>query len=138
MSMKVLSATTLALLIGVSAVSLDTAFAQNGGEARSNDREIKKTLDDKHLTPVRPIRRVGEDNWPAAKDQPRETTGQAAKKEEKKEDKKDEPAKQDSAAQQPAKPEQKQDTAKQQPQQPAKQDTAKQAPSKPDQAKPEQ
>jgi hypothetical protein len=43
---------------------------------------MKKSLDDKHLTPIRPIRRVGDDNWPAAKDQPapaRETTGQSAK-----------------------------------------------------------
>jgi hypothetical protein len=109
MSMKVLSATTLALLIGVSTLSLDTALAQNGGDARSNDRTQQKKLDDRNLTPIRPIRRVGEDNWPTAKDQPRETTGQAAKKEE--------PAKQDTAKQDAAKPEQKpgqkQDTARQ-------------------------
>jgi hypothetical protein len=132
MSMKVLSATTLALLIGVNTLSLNTAVAQNGSEARSNDREMKKTLDDKHLTPVRPIRRVGEDNWPAAKDQPRETTGQAAKTEKtelpkqdsaKQEPAKQEPAKQDIAKQQPAKPEQKQDTAKQES---PKQDVVKQ------------
>ena len=104
MSMKVLSATTLALLIGVSTLSLDTALAQNGGDARSNDRTQQKKLDDRNLTPIRPIRRVGEDNWPTAKDQPRETTGQVAKKEE--------PAKQDTARQEAPKPDaQKQDTA---------------------------
>jgi hypothetical protein len=104
MSMKVLSATTLALLIGVSTLSLDTALAQNGGDARSNDRTQQKKLDDRNLTPIRPIRRVGEDNWPTAKDQARETTGQAAKKEE--------PAKQDTASQDAPKPDaQKKDTA---------------------------
>ena len=148
MSKQVLSATALALLIGVSTFTLNTAIAQNGGEARSNDREMKKELDDKHLTPIRPIRRVGEDNWPTAKDQPppvRETTGQSAKtddkqpaaKQEAKQEPKQEPAKQDTAKQEPAKAEPpKQDTAKQETAKPEqKQDTAKQDAPKPDNAK---
>jgi hypothetical protein len=85
MSKNVLGATALALLIGVSTFSLNTAaFAQNGGEARGNDRATQKKLDDRELTPIRPIRRVGEDSWPSAKNQPapvRETTGQTAKEE---------------------------------------------------------
>ena len=133
MQKQVLSATALALLIGVSTFTLNTALAQNGGEARSNDREMKKALDDKHLTPVRPIRRVGEDNWPAAKNQPApvETTGQSARK-----DEKQEPAKQD-AKETTSQETPKQDTAKQEPakQEPPKQDTARQD-AKPD-AKPE-
>jgi hypothetical protein len=149
MSKQVLSATALALLIGASSFTFYTAIAQNGGEARSNDREVKKTHDDKHLTPIRPIRRVGEDNWPDAKNQPapvRETTGQSAKTDEKKEEKKAE------STQHNAKPETKQtqnkdlgnqapppdkpqDTAKQNAQ--PKQDTAKQD-TKQDSAKPEQ
>jgi hypothetical protein len=86
MSKTVLGASALALLIGVSGLSLDTASAQNGGEARSNDRTISKKLDDRDLTPVRPIRRVGEDSWPAANNQPapaRETSGQSATDEKK-------------------------------------------------------
>jgi len=124
MSKQVLSATAFALLIGVSTFTLDTAVAQNGGEARNNDREMKKTLDDKHLTPIRPIRRVGEENWPAAKDQPapeRETTGQSAKQDDKK---KEEPAKQEA----------KQDVK----QEPAKQESAKQETPKEDSTKSEQ
>ena len=98
MQKKVLSATAFALLIGVSTFTIDVAIAQNGGEARSNDREMKKTLDDKHLTPIRPIRRVGDDNWPTAKDQPapaRETTGQSAKTDENKTEEKQQPVKQE-------------------------------------------
>jgi hypothetical protein len=88
MSKNILGATALALLIGVSGFSLNTAAAQNGGEARSNERANQKKLDDRELTPIRPIRRVGEDSWPAAKNQPttRETTGQSAAAAEKKED----------------------------------------------------
>jgi hypothetical protein len=129
MSKQVLTAAALALLMGVSTFTLDTAVAQNGGEARSNDREIQKKLDDRELTPIRPIRRVGEENWPTAKDQPangasRETSGQAAQTETKKE----EPAKQETV---------KQDAAKQEPvkQDSAKQDSAKQEPAKQDAAK---
>jgi hypothetical protein len=79
MSKGILGVTALALL--VSAFSLNTpVFAQNGGEARSNERASQKKLDDRELTPIRPIRRVGEDSWPAAHNQPvRETTGQPAK-----------------------------------------------------------
>ena len=82
MSTKVLGATTLALLLSVSVLGIDTAIAQTGG---TQSNATKKSLDDKHLTPVRPIRRVGEDSWPAAKNQPaptRETTGQSAEKKE--------------------------------------------------------
>jgi hypothetical protein len=147
MQKQVLSATALALLIGVSSFTLDAAIAQNGSEARSNDREVKKTLDDKHLTPIRPIRRVGEDNWPDAKNQPapvRETTGQSAKTEEKKEEKKAESARKPDTKQtqnkdlgnQAPPPDKPQDTAKQNAPQP-KQDTAKQD-AKQDSAKPEQ
>ena len=161
MQKQVLGATALALLIGVSSFTLDAAIAQNGGEARSNEREVKKTLDDKHLTPIRPIRRVGEDNWPDAKNQPapvRETTGQSAKTDEKKEtagqsaktdEKKEEKKKAESTQQKPdtkqtqnkdlgnqaPPPDKPQDTAKQNAQQ--KQDTAKQD-AKRDSAKPEQ
>jgi hypothetical protein len=86
MTKHILSATALALLMGVAASSLDTALAQTGSEARSNDRTIQKKLDDRELTPIRPIRRVGEDSWPSAKNQPepaRETTGQSAADEKK-------------------------------------------------------
>lgn len=81
MTKRVLGATVLALLIGVSGFSLTVAVAQNGGDARGNARETKKKLDDQHLTPIRPIRRVGDDSWPSAKNQAttRETTGQSAK-----------------------------------------------------------
>lgn len=98
---------------------------------------MQKKLDDRELTPVRPIRRVGEENWPAAKDQPASTSGQASKTEAKTETKKEDPAKQDTAKQDTAKQDSKQEpvkqeTAKQEPakqesnQKPAKQDTAKQ------------
>jgi hypothetical protein len=127
MPAKVLAATTLALLIGTSVFSLDTAAAQNGGEARGNDRTMQKKLDDRDLTPIRPIRRVGPDSWPAAKNpqptnMPRETTGQAAKNSHAQDS-----AKQDTAQQQPAKPEDKTKSASQESrQQPApKQDAAK-------------
>ncbi|HVV80563.1 MAG TPA: DUF1236 domain-containing protein [Pseudolabrys sp.] len=81
MSKQVLSATALALLLSVSAFSIDAAIAQTSDTPSAT----KKSLDDKHLTPIRPIRRVGEDSWPSAKNQPsvRETTGQAAKEEKK-------------------------------------------------------
>jgi hypothetical protein len=107
MSKKTLGATALALLIGVSAFSLNTAAAQNNGEARSNDRANQKKLDDRELTPIRPIRRVGEDSWPSAKNQPapvRETTGQTAREPEKK------PEKKADTAQNTPKPESKPDT----------------------------
>jgi hypothetical protein len=134
MSKQVLTATALALLIGVSGFGFRAALAQNGGDARSHDRAQQKKLDDRDLTPVRPIRRVGEDSWPDAKNRPaaRETTGQSAKDStnEKKEDTaqntaKPEPKNPNLGNQSPP-PDKPQDTAKQnaQPKQdPAKQDT---------------
>jgi hypothetical protein len=163
MSKQVLNATALALLIGVSSLTLNIASAQNGGEARSTDRAQQKKLDDRELTPIRPIRRVGEDSWPTAKDQPapvRETTGQQAKDStDKKPEKKEETAQNTSKpeaksdanknlgnqAPPPDKPENtakqttqpKQDTAKQDaPKAEPKQDTAK-SDTKPDAAKPQ-
>jgi hypothetical protein len=62
---KLLATSALALILG-----LGVAHAQSGGEARSNDRKIEKSLDSKELTPIRPIRRVGENNWPAATNPP--------------------------------------------------------------------
>lgn len=112
MSKSVLGATALALLIGVSAFSLNTAAAQNGSEARSNDRANQKKLDNRELTPIRPIRRVGEDSWPTAKNQPapvRETTGQSAK-ESSKETTADKTEKKEDTAQNTPKPESKPDT----------------------------
>lgn len=112
MSKSVLGATALALLIGVSAFSLNTAAAQNGSEARSNDRANQKKLDNRELTPIRPIRRVGEDSWPTAKNQPapvRETTGQSAK-ESSKETTADKTEKKTDTAQNTPKPESKPDT----------------------------
>ena len=147
MSKQVLGATALALLIGVSTFSLNTAIAENGGDARSNDRAQQKKLDDRELTPIRPIRRVGEDNWPTAKDQPatRETTGQSAKEDtqEKKQEKKKEDTAQNtpkpdtkqnpSLGNQAPPPDKPQDTAQKNTQ--PKQDTAKQDAPKPDSAK---
>jgi hypothetical protein len=106
MPRQVLNATALALLIGVSSLTLNTAIAQNGGEARSTDRAQQKKLDDRELTPIRPIRRVGEDNWPTAKDRPatRETTGQQAK-----DDADKKPEKKEETAQNTTKPESKPD-----------------------------
>ena len=111
MTKQVLGASALALLIGFSTFTLNTALAQNGGDARSNEREMKKTLDDRELTPIRPIRRVGDENWPAAKDQPAtgETSGEASNTE----TKKGEPAKQDEANQDSKQEPAKQETAKQ-------------------------
>jgi outer membrane biosynthesis protein TonB len=118
-----LGASAAVLLLGVSAV----AIAQSGGDVRSNDRKTEKALDHEKLTPIRPIRRVGPEDWPAGdpskraddSNKPKETTGQAAQN-----------PKQDQAKQQaaPAKQDQaKQEPAKQQPaQQPAKETTAQQ------------
>jgi hypothetical protein len=128
MSRTILGATALALLLGVGAV----AIAQSGSDVRSNDRKAEKALDHEKLTPIRPIRRVGPDDWPAGDpnkraddvNKPKETTGQAAS------DSKDS-AKQGQAKQQSPEPP-KQDQAKQEPpqqpptQQPANQNTAQQ------------
>jgi hypothetical protein len=115
MSKNVLGATALALLIGVSAFSLNTAaVAQNGGEARGNDRANQKKLDDRELTPIRPIRRVGEDSWPSAKNQPapvRETTGQTAKEEPAKDTAQDKAADNKAAQEKQDKQEKKENTA---------------------------
>jgi hypothetical protein len=79
MAKQVLSATALALLLSVSAFSIDAATAQTSDTPSAT----KKSLDDKHLTPIRPIRRVGDDSWPSANNRPatRETTGQSPKEE---------------------------------------------------------
>src|SRR4051812_31121365 len=84
---RLLSTTAIALALGLTA-----AAAQSGGDVRKNDRKIEKALDNRELTPIRPIRRVGPDSWPQA--QPSEqqsadqkknettqlsTTGQASK-----------------------------------------------------------
>jgi hypothetical protein len=129
MTTKLLGTAALALLVGVGVSAIDIAAAQNGSEARSNDRALQKTLDDRELTPIRPIRRVGPDSWPAAKDPrptnlPPETTGQSASNDE---DSKQEDAKQDdtkrNAAQQDTKPAQ--SGAAQQDQAAPKQDSAR-------------
>jgi len=62
MTKTFLTTSALALILG-----LGPAIAQSGGDVRSNDRKIEKTLDNKDLTPIRPMRRVGENNWPDAK-----------------------------------------------------------------------
>jgi hypothetical protein len=123
---KLASATALALVLGAGA-----AMAQSGGDARNNDRKIEKALDDQSLTPVRPIRRVGPNDWPAANNA---TTGQST----------EDSAKQDTATQKAATPTQpanqpKQEAAKQEPpkQDTAKQDSPKQDASKQDAAKQE-
>jgi hypothetical protein len=120
---KIASATALALILTI------PASAQSGGDARNNDRKIEKTLDDQALTPVRPIRRVGPNDWPAATNT---TTGQST----------DDSAKQDAAKQNAAEQKQpanqpKQDAAKQEApkQDAAKQDASKQDTSKQDAAK---
>jgi hypothetical protein len=79
MAKQVLSATALALLLSVSAFSIDAATAQTSDTPSAT----KKSLDDKHLTPIRPIRRVGDDSWPWANNRPatRETTGQSPREE---------------------------------------------------------
>jgi Protein of unknown function (DUF1236) len=114
---KLASATALALVLGASA-----AAAQSGGDARNNDRKIEKALDDQALTPVRPIRRVGPNDWPSATNS---TTGQST----------EDAAKQDAAKQTPAAQnqpanQQRQDAAKQEAAKPAtpQQDAAKQNP----------
>ena len=116
MSRTILGVSAAALSLGVSAV----AIAQSGGNVRSNDRKIEKALDHEKLTPIRPIRRVGPDDWPMGDpdkradslNKPRETTGQAPA------DSKDAP---------------KQDQAKQPPAEPPKQEQAKQDAPKPNQ-----
>jgi len=122
MSRTILGASAAALILGVSAV----AIAQSGGDVRSNDRKAEKALDHEKLTPIRPIRRVGPEDWPAGDpnnradnvNKPKETTGQAIQD-----------PKQEQAKQQPAEPP-KQDQAKQEPpkQQPATQNTPQQQP----------
>jgi hypothetical protein len=62
MTKTFLTTSALALILGLGA-----AIAQSGGDVRSNDRKIEKTLDNKELTPIRPIRKVGESSWPEAK-----------------------------------------------------------------------
>ena len=116
MSRTILGLSAAALILGASAV----AIAQSGGDVRSNDRKIEKTLDHQKLTPIRPIRRVGPDDWPMGDpdkradnlNKPKETTGQAPVAS------KDEP---------------KQDQAKQPPAEPSKQDQARQDAPKPNQ-----
>jgi len=114
MSHRILGAWAAALVLGVSAV----AIAQSGGDVRSNDRKTEKALDHEKLTPIRPIRRVGPEDWPMGDpnnradnlNKPKETTGQAAS-------------------------DSKPDQAKQQPSQPPKQEQARQEPPKEDPAK---
>src|SRR3954468_18703949 len=118
---KLASATALALILGAG-----NAAAQSGGDARNNDRKIEKALDDQALTPVRPIRRVGPNDWPAATNS---TTGQST----------EDSAKQDAATQNQPANQPKQDSAKQDAakQDTAKQDAAKQETAKQDAAKPD-
>src|SRR5690349_11786324 len=121
MSRTILGASAAALILGVSAV----AIAQSGSDVRSNDRKIEKALDHEKLTPIRPIRRVGPEDWPTGDpntradnlNKPKETTGQAAAE-----------SKQDQAKQQPPEPSQ-QNQAKQEPpkQQPNQQPATQQA-----------
>ena len=139
MSKSILAATAIALLVGVSAA----AIAQSGSDVRKNDRKIEKALDNRELIPIRPIRRVGPNDWPAGNpaarvDKPEdnvkaETTGQApqdstkqerARGEAKQEPVKPEPPKQDQAKQDgPKQDATRQDQAKQEP---PKQETPKQ------------
>jgi hypothetical protein len=123
---KLASATALALILGGGA-----AVAQSGGDARNNDRKIEKALDDQSLTPVRPIRRVGPNDWPAANNA---TAGQSTE-----DSAKQDPAKQNAATQNQPANQPKQDAAKQEaPKQEApKQDTAKQDAAKQEAAKQE-
>lgn len=129
MSRTILGATAAALILGVSAV----AIAQSGGDVRSTDRKIEKALDHDKLTPIRPIRRVGPEDWPAGDpnaradnvNKPKETTGQAAA--DSKSDAKQEQTKQP-AAEPPKQDQAKQEPSKQQDQQPANQNAAQQQP----------
>jgi hypothetical protein len=61
-TLQLLATSALALVLGAGSV-----HAQMGSDARSNDRKVEKQLDDRALTPIRPIRRVGPDSWPDAK-----------------------------------------------------------------------
>jgi hypothetical protein len=112
-SAKLLSATALALLIGVGA-----ALAEAGSEARNTDRQLEKDRDARELTPVKPVRHVGPE-WPPSQGQAQEqsanekkdtkaapsTTGQAPREDVKeKEPAKPDAAKQDAAKQDAAKP----------------------------------
>ena len=120
MSHRILGASAAALILGVSAV----AIAQSGGDVRSNDRKTEKALDHEKLTPIRPIRRVGPEDWPTGNpnnradnlNKPKETTGQAAQdsKQEQAKQPAPEPPKQEQAKEEPPKP------------QPAQQNTAQQ------------
>jgi hypothetical protein len=120
---KFATATALALILGAG-----LAAAQSGGDARNNDRKIEKALDDQALTPVRPIRRVGPNDWPAATNT---TTGQSSE-----DSAKQDAAKQNTATQNQPPNEPKPDAAQQAPKSdPAKQDAAKQDAPKPEAAK---
>jgi hypothetical protein len=151
LTLQLISTTAITLIIGYG-----VARAEMGGEARSADRKIEKQLDDRELTPIRPIRRVGSDSWPDAKAaeqqsaqqkkdeatraaNERSTTGQAPK--EQPAEQAAQPASQDNKAAKTLASEPPKDNAQKQAAEPPKPDAAKQAaqpePSKQQAAQPE-
>ncbi len=60
-ALKLLSTTAMALLICMGA-----AAAQSGGDVRKNDRDYEKQRDAQDLSPIKPIRKVGDSSWPPA------------------------------------------------------------------------